>query len=66
MAEGFSAKLANEYRPEDGFRFINFGVSGTGDRVWYYLVRDVDPHRDRYAAITIPSTITTIPMTTRM
>ena len=54
MAEGFSAKIANEYKPRDGYWFVNFGVSGTGDRVWYYLVRDVDPHRDRYAAIVIP------------
>ncbi len=54
MAEGFSAKIANEYKPRDDYWFINFGVNATGDRVWYYLVRDVDPHRDRYAAIAIP------------
>jgi hypothetical protein len=54
MAEGFSAKLANQHSVNTGYWFSNFGVSGTGDRVWYYLVRDVDPHRDRYAAITIP------------
>ena len=54
MAEGFSAKIANRHNPNDGYWFVNFGVSGTGDRVWYYLVRDVDPHRDRYAAIIIP------------
>ena len=54
MAEGFSAKIANQYKPGDGYWFVNFGVSGTGDRVWYYLVRDVDPHRNRYAAIVIP------------
>lgn len=53
IAEGFSAKIANEYKPDD-YWFVNFGVSGTGDRVWYYLVRDVDPHRNRYAAIAIP------------
>ncbi len=54
MAEGFSAKLANQYKPQDGYQFVNFAVSGTGDRVWYYLVRAVDPQRNRYAAITIP------------
>jgi hypothetical protein len=54
IAEGFSAKLANQRLAGDGYWFSNFGVSGTGDRVWYYLVRDVDPHRDRYAAIAIP------------
>jgi hypothetical protein len=54
MAEGFSAKIANQSPSSDGYWFVNFGVSGTGDRVWYYLVRDVDPHRDRYAAIAVP------------
>lgn len=53
MAEGFSEKVANEYK-QDGFHFNNVGVPGSGDRIWYYLVRDVDPHRDRYAAIAIP------------
>jgi hypothetical protein len=54
IAEGFSAKVATEYKPEDGYRFLNFSVPGTGDRVWYYLVRDVDPQRNRYVAIAIP------------
>jgi hypothetical protein len=53
MAEGFSARLANEHTAGDGLWFINLGIPATGDRVWYYLVRDIDPHRDRYAAITL-------------
>jgi hypothetical protein len=53
MAEGFSAKLANEYKRDD-YQFFNFSVPGATERVWYYMVRDVDPHRDRYAAITLP------------
>ena len=54
MAEGFSAKLANEQGRAASLFFSNFAVSGTGNRVWYYLVRDIDPQRNRYAAITIP------------
>jgi hypothetical protein len=54
IAEGFSAKLANQETGADNLWFVNFGVSGTGNRVWYYLVRDVDPDRNRYAAIVIP------------
>ncbi len=54
MAEGFSAKIANEYKPGNGYWFVNFGANGTGGRVWYYLVRDIDPQRNRYAAITLP------------
>jgi len=51
IAEGFSAKIANER--QSTYWFSNFGVSATGDRVWYYLVRDVDPHRNRYDAIAL-------------
>ena len=54
IGEGFSAKIANQLHPEQNRWFVNFGVSATGVRVWYYLIRDVDPHRDRYAAIAIP------------
>lgn len=54
IAEGFSAKIANQQDARDPFWFVNFGIPSTGDRVWYYLVRDLDPHRDRYAAIAIP------------
>lgn len=54
IAEGFSAKIANQQDPRDPFWFVNMAIPSTGDRVWYYLVRDVDPHRDRYAAIVIP------------
>jgi len=54
IAEGFSAKIADQQQPQTGFHFSNFAVPGTGNRVWYYLVRDVDPHRNRYAALAIP------------
>jgi hypothetical protein len=54
IAEGFSAKTANGIQPQDNVWFVNFGVNATGVRVWYYLVRDVDPQRNRYAAIAIP------------
>jgi hypothetical protein len=54
MAEGFSAKVANEHAAADGYDFLNAGEPGSGDRVWYYYVRDIDPQRNRYAAITIP------------
>jgi hypothetical protein len=53
IAEGFSAKLANDSSSDEGYWFINLGIPATGDRIWYYVVRDVDPHRNRYAAITI-------------
>ena len=54
IAEGFSAKIANEYKPEDGYWFANCAVPASGARDWYYFVRDIDPRRDRYNAIAIP------------
>ena len=54
IAEGFSAKIANEYKPGDGYWFSNCAVPASGPRDWYYFVRDVDPRRSRYNAIVIP------------
>lgn len=55
VAEGFSARGAAQ---DTGlqFRFWNFGVGGSTPRVWYYMLRDGDPTRRRFAAIVIPLT----------
>jgi hypothetical protein len=52
MSEDFSARIANQ--PNDGYFFINAAIPHGRDRAWYYLVREVDPHRNRYQAIMIP------------
>ncbi|WP_159015513.1 hypothetical protein [Cognatiluteimonas profundi] len=49
--EGFSSKLANHAVP--GINFIEAGMAGTTPRVWYYLLRKVDPDGDRFAAIVL-------------
>ena len=54
LAEGFSAKLSDRYKPEDGYRFFNCAVPSSGARTFYYQIRDLDPQRNRYAAIAIP------------
>jgi hypothetical protein len=54
MAEDFSAKQANELQPNDGYWFINGAIPHGRDRSWYYFVREVDPHRNRYKSILIP------------
>jgi len=51
IAEGFSAKRVNQLEPKGGYFFINGAVSGAGPRCMYYLLRDLDPHHDRYQAI---------------
>jgi len=52
MAEGFSAPLADD-TVQGKLHFWNFGVGGTSPRIWYYMLRDIDPGRRRFAAIAI-------------
>jgi hypothetical protein len=53
VAEGFSAKIADEVYDGEGIRFLNFGTPGASLRVQYYLLREVDPHANRFDKIAI-------------
>ena len=46
-------RVANEQTPATGFAFRHAGVAGTDARAWYYMLRDLDPARDRYRAVVI-------------
>jgi hypothetical protein len=48
-------RIANELTGETGYTFASVAVGGTTARCWYYELRAVDPHANRYAAIVIPS-----------
>ncbi|MCX6632437.1 MAG: hypothetical protein NTW28_32940 [Candidatus Solibacter sp.] len=50
---GLRARAANELASETGYRFATIAVPGSTPRVWYYVLRDVDPTARRYAAILI-------------
>jgi hypothetical protein len=52
MAEGFSALTAGA-EVNGKLHFTNFGVPGSAPRVWYYMVRDADPDRNRFSTIAI-------------
>jgi hypothetical protein len=52
IAEGFSARAADA-ASGDRIRFWNFGIGGATPRVWYYILRDADPTRRRFAAIVL-------------
>lgn len=54
MYEAFSAKAADARAAESDLRFINLAVPQCELRVWYYLVREVDPQANRYRAIVLP------------
>lgn len=52
MAEGFSQRVAEAHSPIESY-WWNFGIPGTTPRVWYYLLRDADPERNRFHTIVI-------------
>ena len=53
IAEGFSAREAG-LKTLNRFRFWSFGLGGSNPRIWYYVLRDADPTRQRFAAIVLP------------
>ncbi len=54
MFEAFSAKAADARATKANLRFINLAAFQCELRVWYYILRELDPHADRYHAIVIP------------
>jgi hypothetical protein len=46
-------RVANEQTATTGLAFRHAGVAGTDARAWYYMLRDLDPTRDRYRAIVL-------------
>jgi len=53
IGEGFSGSLADAESGRDDLHFINGAVAGTTPRIWNYLLRSVDPHADKFAAIAL-------------
>ena len=54
IAEGFSAQVANQATANSGWEFLSAGIGGASMRNWYYLLRDVDPHRSRFDVVVLP------------
>lgn len=53
VGEGFSERIADAQAHRPDLHFINGAVAGTSPRVWNYLLRDVDPHAKRFAAVAL-------------
>jgi hypothetical protein len=49
---GLKPRIANGLAT--GYTFATIAVPGTTPRCWYYMLRDVDPDANRYAAILFP------------
>lgn len=54
FVEGFSPTLANETVAGRDCRFVAIAINGSTLRSWYYLLRELDPDGDRYAAVVLP------------
>lgn len=50
---GLKPRVANALTPETRLQFASIAVPGTTPRCWYYMLREVDPDANRYAAIVI-------------
>ena len=51
IGEGFSGRLADQASGRPDLHFINGAVAGSTPRIWYYLLRELDPGCNRYAAV---------------
>src|SRR5262249_36217779 len=53
VGEGFSVALADASSGRADLHFVNGAIPGTSPRVWYYLLRALDPDAKRFAAIAL-------------
>jgi hypothetical protein len=54
VAEGFSAAVANKVGSVDGFKFVSLAEPASAVNIWDFMLREVDPGRNRYRAIVVP------------
>ena len=54
LYQGFSPKLADQLTFGKGFKFISVTLQASGPRLWFFLLREIDPSTRRYYAIVIP------------
>jgi len=56
VGEGVSARIANETAHPRGINFVTIGISGSTPRVWNYVLRELDPQRNRFDSILLMAT----------
>lgn len=54
IAEGFSSREATAEVASESVRFESGAVPGSTPRVWYYLLREIDPEANRFMAVVLP------------
>jgi len=53
IGEGFAPVLADSAVAGSDLHFVNGFIPGSDPRIWYYLLREVDPDSDRFAAVVL-------------
>jgi hypothetical protein len=53
MGEGFSARIADQTAGHR-VRFVTGAVPAASIRTWFYLLRELDPQRNRFSVIVLP------------
>lgn len=51
IGEGFSRRIANSVAQDSHVNFVRLALSGTTPRVWYYVLRHIDPDRNRFVGV---------------
>ena len=51
VVQGFSVDAANARASSHGLTFVDGALGSSTPRVWYYLLREIDPSANRYRAI---------------
>ncbi len=51
---GVWTRVTDRLVPETGYTLAAISTPGTDPRCWYYMLREVDPDRRRYAAVLVP------------
>lgn len=57
ITEGFNAGDANLLMKNSKIHYLNAGMGGASLRIWYYLLKEIDPDANRfnYIVVTLPS-----------
>lgn len=53
IGEGLSTALADATTEGSGLHFVSGFIPGSALRIWYYLLREIDPQANRFAAIVL-------------
>ncbi|MGD0578434.1 MAG: hypothetical protein ABSC08_05845, partial [Bryobacteraceae bacterium] len=51
---GLWTRVTDRLVPETGYALASIATPGTHPRCWYYMLRELDPDRRRYAAVLVP------------